>query len=314
MPARSSLSSAAGAIMRAARQAALAASRPIHASAVAAEAPAIAAHVAEAIRSAPLAREPFHHLVVEPFFPPAFLARLIAAAGRAKGSRRLHARREPDGKGGQVVVSERARLLEDPGRTAAILRAVFLDEAVKRAAVERFFERPSEGFLGRIRLQREFDLVFTPGARRLSVHTDLPGKVISVVVALPAEAPSPEAEAMNGTVLYDASLAAVARAPYRANAACLFAPHLESYHGFASIGPRDVFVTFYEDPVWMARWHALQGREAPPFDAYKDLVAARLAEEPLKEIGGGAEAIARHRARSAIDGPMGRVSGSGPRA
>jgi len=157
--------------------------------------------------------------------------------------------------------------------------------------------------------QREFDVVFTPGARRLPVHTDLPGKVVSFILALPPEDPGPEAEAMNGTVLYDAGLAAVARAPYRANAACLFAPHLESYHGFDTVGARDVFVTFYEDPIWMARWHALQGRECPPYDAYKDLVAARLAEEPLIEIGGDAEAIARHRARSAIDGPMGRVSG-----
>ena len=262
------------------------------------------ARVIGAIEQAEPGSEPFRHLYVEHILPAELYDAVRARMFRHKYESALLDRTQDSEK----FVNKRFSLVDNQDIETQYLRAIFSDDEVKAAFLRKFFLEVTPGLCESLRIHDEFEYMYTQAGRFQNIHVDIPPKFLSFVFYFPEFEVDEDAERKNATVLYDQDLQPQYVARYRPNSVCVFAPHFNSYHGFASTIDREVLVMFYVSPEEMARWQETRGAgEEPPYEAIRAAIDDKMSRHPLIEFGRDPGVRSRARAACLINAPRGRV-------
>jgi hypothetical protein len=261
-------------------------------------------HVVAAVDSQAVGTFPYYHLYIQDVFPEELYAAIETRMKYYRESGKLKQRSQDSA----AFVNSRFNLRKVNDAETRYIRDIFSDNDVKRALFSKFYARLDRNLVEDARIHHEeFEYVYTGAGRFQNIHTDIPPKVLSLVFYIPNGPVSPSDEDRNGTVFYDRELKPQSKAKYRRNSVGIFAPHFHSYHGFATTIDRPALVMFYVHPQIEAEWIKVRSNETPPFDAIKDLTAAKLRRFPLVEVGDREEDISRMREGCRINAPSGRV-------
>lgn len=262
-------------------------------------------HLLSRLDQAVIGVEPFHHTFVEQIFPSDFYAVFCAHMLDCK-YRRVHQDRTQDS---PQFINRRYNLFNDCDKVASCIRALFSDPDVKQALVEKFYRSPSRELIAGLSIHEEFEYFFTTAGRFQNIHIDIPPKFLSCVFYIPELQLSATEEALNATILYDKSLRPHYPAAFRANSACIFAPHFYSYHGFSSTIDRDVMVLFYANRDRLAEWQSLRqaNKDTAPYEALLDAIEQKLRAHPLIEFGDGDGKLLAERLACRVNAPNGRA-------
>jgi len=271
----------------------------------------LCAHLLERIAATAPGTEPFRHLYLEQVFPDRFYEDLRAHMLAAKLERRTDDRDQDN----PLFKTGRFNLAACNDPVVAAVRAAFSDRRVMTALAERFFLEPQALVDDGLIIHEEFEYTFSRSGRFQNIHVDIPPKYLSFVFYIPEDLGLDEAqERDNATILYGEDLQPRHCARFRRNSVCMFAPHFQTYHGFASTLDRDVMVMFYVHPGDLLAWRRMRlgkGDEAP-FSGVRDLIEDKLRRHPLIEIGRDEATLREARAACRIDAPQGRVFGDPP--
>jgi hypothetical protein len=262
------------------------------------------------IAAADVERQPFHHCFIDHILPQYIFDELVRFKQQVKLESTLEERRQDS----RAFVNRRFRLAASREPVVALIRDVFHSSDVKEALFKKFYLCPLPRRLGRVRIHhREFEFVFCRPNLFQDIHVDIPPKLLSFVFYLPDKTMSSVEAVDNGTILYDKQMRPAGRARYQPNSMCVFAPHFNSYHGFATTIERDAMVLFYVDPVALWRWD-LAERLAPlhsfdvaPFQFIKHEIKRKLQRFPLLEYAHSSSHLDLAKQACLINAPKGRV-------
>lgn len=269
----------------------------------------LTAHVSDKIARAQVVLEPFGHTFIESLLTEDAYAELRAFKQKVRSAGLLAPRRQDS----KMFVNRRFSLYDSGEPVARSLFDLFSSSVVKRAFLELFYDGLSNEALSGIEVHREFEIVCSKPNLFQDIHVDIPPKMMSLVLYLPDDRPSDDEAAQNATLLYDRALRPAGQARFLPNAACAFAPHFYSYHGFSTTIERDALVMFYVDRAELRRWQFRQRLSHLPFvewdspAAIRRATARRLSRFQLREYGGDPRVLDLERERCLVNAPMGRV-------
>jgi len=210
-------------------------------------------------------------------------------------------------------VNKRYNLVGNLDPEAQYIRDIFTDPEIKQALVSKFCVEPFESLASSLVIHEEFEYIYPEAGRFQNIHMDIPPKFLSLVFYLPEQPVSQDEEDKNATVLYDKNLEPQHHAKYKANSACVFAPHFFSYHGFSSTIARGVLIMFYIIRAEMEKWNTARLHDHTPFDSIRDCIQAKLQTYPLLAYGHDRDRILEERAQCLINAPQGTVNTDIPR-
>ena len=264
-------------------------------------------HVLGAATAAEPGTEPFRHCYIEQVFPDWFYGDLMKLKRGLIASGRIRARTQDNA----TFVNRRSPLANATAPEARMFRALFEDDAIRRALLSKFYLDVGPELLGHVGIHHdEFEFVFCAPDLFQNIHVDIPPKYLSFVFYFPSGDLTPEEEDRNATLLYDRDLEPVYGAKFRPNSVCVFAPHFHSYHGFSTTVPRDVIVMFLVNRKELKRWNRERtgkGDTGPDFSLISEMTETKLRRFPLIEYGRDHARIAEECERTQINAPQGRV-------
>jgi hypothetical protein len=265
-------------------------------------------HVLSRVEQSAVGRTPFRHMFIEGVFP----AELYDAIERRMLGYKHGPVLQDRAQDSAEFVNRRYSLAASDDAETRYIRALFSDADVKLALLRRFYLAPTKALEQALTIHDEFEFVYTAAGRFQNIHVDIPPKFLSFVFYLPEAPVSRSEEGRNATILYDKRLVPHYNGRYRANEVCVFAPHFHSYHGFSSTIDRNALVMFYIDRAQQLTWTKRSLADAPPYDALKDAIQAKLAAHPLIEYGRDQRRILKERAECLVNAPQGRVLRNDP--
>ncbi len=266
----------------------------------------LVAHLLGRIAATPAGDAPFRHLFVEEVFPEPLYEALRAHMLAAKHERRTEDRHQDN----PQFLTARFNLVGCDDEVIRAFRTAFSDRQVISALAAKFFLDPGAVVESGLTIHDEFEYTFTRAGRFQNIHVDIPPKFLSFVFYIPEhEGLTGEQELQNATILYGGDLEPRHGARFRRNSVCIFAPHFQTYHGFASTMDRDVLVMFYVNPPELDRWQRMraEGGDVAPFEGIRELIADKLRRHPPIELGRDEAALERQRRACRINAPQGRV-------
>jgi hypothetical protein len=263
------------------------------------------AHLLNVLASTETNVEPFWTLEVGDVLHPELYAALDNVRRKRRGTQSVTTREEYS----TDKMAVRYSFARAPEKPVRHVRALFSDDDVKRAILERFFTTVDGRLLDEVCIwDHAFEFTFSPPGKAQHTHVDWPTKFVSLIIYFPDEVLGTDEQLANATMFYDRDLVAQPIARFAPNRAAMFAAHFESYHGFSTTRDRDALVVFYLNTRVMDAWRNGDAEAAEPtVEAFKDAVQRKMTEYPLREFPTSAD-VQASRERSLIDTAYGQIT------